>query len=75
MFIFLQIVDVRSWKYWEAMKVSTLYLMRDDLFETIDYFGHFYWFIISVIELLGGTAAAAPPPSGLATLSSVGAVP
>jgi len=24
---------------------------------------------------LGGTAAAAPPPSGLATLPSVGAVP
>jgi len=26
-------------------------------------------------ELIGGTAAAAPPPSGLATLPSVGAVP
>jgi len=25
--------------------------------------------------LTGGTAAAAPPPSGLATLPSVGAVP
>jgi len=28
---------------------------------------------LDIVE--GGTAAAAPPPSGLATLSSVGAVP
>jgi len=29
----------------------------------------------SVRTVTGGTAAAAPPPSGLATLPSVGAVP
>jgi len=29
----------------------------------------------SIPGLWGGTAAAAPPPSGLATLPSVGAVP
>jgi len=27
------------------------------------------------VDILGGTAAAAPPPSGLAPLPSVGAVP
>jgi len=31
--------------------------------------------IIKAADLGGGTAAAAPPPSGLATLPSVGAVP
>jgi len=30
---------------------------------------------MGLIALNGGTAAAAPPPSGLATLPSVGAVP
>ena len=34
------------------------------------------WFkILANYEFSGGTAAAAPPPSGLATLPSVGAVP
>jgi len=31
--------------------------------------------MITVLDNAGGTAAAAPPPSGLATLPSVGAVP
>ena len=31
--------------------------------------------LLCVCLFLGGTAAAAPPPSGLATLPSVGAVP
>jgi len=30
---------------------------------------------VAVLMHVGGTAAAAPPPSGLATLPSVGAVP
>ena len=32
-------------------------------------------FCIMFCSISGGTAAAAPPPSGLATLPSVGAVP
>jgi len=37
----------------------------------------FLWCVLKALFLspYGGTAAAAPPPSGLATLPSVGAVP
>jgi len=34
-----------------------------------------YVYFVFFVFSLGGTAAAAPPPSGLATLPSVGAVP